>query len=166
MKYYIILLSLVLISALLCHITHELLHIVVGKLCGLKLVSVKWFRYHGGTKVTFENEQEITDDSNKYIPKAWICETLAGIVGNTLLAYLFIIIYRCNGSGYIKLFFWVMAMMYLICDPGYAVLSAFSNSGDLYLVNKVLGERAYLTKILSVILLMINISIFIIMIHK
>lgn len=57
-------------------------------------------------------------------------------------------------------------MMYLICDPGYAVLSAFSNSGDLYLVNKALGERAYLTKILSVILLMINISIFIIMIHK
>ena len=166
MKYYIILLSLVLISALLCHITHELLHVLIGKICGLKLVSIEWFKYHGGTKVTFENEQEITDDSNSNIPKAWTWETLAGIAGNTLLAYFFIIVYSFMVSGYIKLFFWVMALMYLICDSGYAVLSAFSNSGDLYLVNKALGKRAYLTKILSVILLMINISIFIIMIHK
>ena len=40
----------IIISGLLQHIIHELLHIIVGKLLGLELLSVKWFSYHGERK--------------------------------------------------------------------------------------------------------------------
>ena len=161
MKYYVLLLIFTAAAGLSCHIIHELLHIIVGKICGLRLVSVEWFRAHGGTKVTFENEQEVTGESDSNVSKAWLYMNLAGITGTTLLAYIFVIVFRILPPGYPKLFFMVISRLFLIVDPAYAVLCAFGSVGDLYLVNRALGKKAYLTRVISVSVMIINIALFI-----
>ena len=108
MKIVFITILFVIVSALLQHITHEIFHIVVGKLVGLSLVSVKWFTFHGGTKVTFKGEEEIISCNNGSIPKEWIIENLAGIIGTTVMSYIFVIIYLILPTGYVKLLFWVL----------------------------------------------------------
>ncbi len=130
MKYFMIFLYFV-ISAVLQHLTHESLHILVGKLCGLKLVSVQWLTYHGGTKVTFAGEEMLDMEGKK--PLSWILMTLAGICGTTLAAYCFVTVFFLLPMGYLKLFFWVLSIIFLLTDSGYALLCALSGSGDLYI---------------------------------
>lgn len=159
MKNILIIILFLAMSALLHHITHEIFHIIVGKLVGLSLVSVKWFSFHGGTKVTFKGEDEITN--SKYnIPKEWVIMSLAGMIGTTVISYLFVAIYLILPIGYIKLLFWVLSAAFLINDPGYAVICSFGNSGDLYLVNKYFNNRITI-KFISIIILMVNLIIFI-----
>ena len=148
------------ISGLLQHIIHEMLHILVGKLLGLYVVSVNWLSYHGGTKITFKGEEKVINISDENIPKKWIIMNLAGIIGTTLLAYIFVLIYSLLPKGYIKLFFWVLSAMFLVADSGYSVLCSFSKSGDLYLVSKYFKNSIYI-KIISILLLTLNIIIFI-----
>ena len=123
-------------AGFLQHVTHELCHIIAGKLVGLELVRVEWFSHHGGTKVVFGDEETVIRNSDVHVPKEWIIINLAGIAGTTLLAYLFAGIYLLLPLGYPKLLFWVLSGMFLIADAGYAVLCAFAESGDLYLVHK------------------------------
>ena len=150
----------IIISGLLQHIIHELLHIIVGKLLGLELLSVKWFSYHGGTKVTFKDEDIILSNRDDKIPKQWIIMNLAGIVGTTVLAYIFVLVYWVLTMGYLKLLFWVLSAMFLITDSGYSVISSFGNNGDLYLVNRFFNNSIYI-KFISITTLVANLIIFI-----
>ena len=49
----ILIILFLMVSCLLQHISHELLHIFVGKKMGLSINKIQWFTYHGGTKVFF-----------------------------------------------------------------------------------------------------------------
>lgn len=160
MKTAFIILIFLVVSGALQHITHEAFHIAVGKLSGLTLTGFKPFSHHGGSKVTFKGEEEVINNSDVSIPKEWIVMNLAGIVGTTLLAYVFVPIYILLPAGYTKLFFWVLSAMFLVTDPGYAALCSFSKSGDLYLVSKYFKNSIFI-KIISVSILFLNIMIFI-----
>ena len=159
-KVAIIIILFIIISGLLQHIIHELLHIIVGKLLGLELLSVKWFTYHGGTKVTFKDEDIILSNRDDKIPKQWIIMNLAGIVGTTVLAYIFVLVYWVLPMGYLKLLFWVLSAMFLITDSLYSVISSFGNGGDLYLVNRFFNNSIYI-KLISITTLIVNLMIFI-----
>lgn len=160
MKSFLIIILFFVVSVLLQHITHELFHIIVGKIVGLSLVSVKWFTYHGGTKVTFKGEEEIINSSDNNIPKEWVIENLAGIIGTTIMSYIFVVIYLILPIGYIKLLFWLLSAAFLVNDPGYAVLCSFGNSGDLYLVNKYFNNNI-LIKLISITVLIVNVIVFV-----
>jgi hypothetical protein len=160
MKTYIIIAVFLVISGLMQHFTHELMHIIAGRLCGLSLVSVKWFGSHGGTKVTFEGEEEVLKRCGEGVPWEWVVMNIAGIAGTTALAYLFTAVYLLLPAGYAKLFFWVLSAMFLVTDAGYSVICAFGDCGDLYLVNRYL-KKEKLMKLASVLLLALNIAVFI-----
>ncbi len=160
MKTYALILLFIIIAGFLYHVTHEFFHIVIGKKAGLKLTGVQWFTYHGGTKVSFEGEEKITDDDNEKISKEWIYMSLAGITGTTLTGYVLAVVFLLLPIGYVRLFFWVMSAIFLVCDSGYAVFCSFSGGGDLYLVRKILGKKSSILKIISVLLFIFNIFIF------
>ena len=166
MKIYALIIIFLVVSSLIYHISHELFHIIVGQKAVLKLVSVQWFGYHRGTKVTFENEEKICDENNRDIPKAWIYMSLAGIIGTTLTAYILVLVYMLLPSGYIRLFLWIMSAIFLVSNPGYSVLCSFFGNGDLYLVKRAMGRKKYILNIASVLLFIVNICIFIIISRK
>ena len=142
------------VSCLLQHISHELLHVFVGKKMGLSLNRIQWFTYHGGTKIFFDGEEQILK-LDKDIPKEWIYTNLAGIIGTTILAYLFCAGYFLLDIGYLKLFMWELGMVFLLTDSSYALVCSFGNCGDLYLVNKNLKRKSTL-QCLSVLLFVVN----------
>ena len=123
------------ISAVIQHVSHEMLHVIVGKLNGLKLVKIQWFTYHGGTKVFFENEPDFTMETF-YISKEWLYMSAAGIVGTNVLAYLFLMLFYILPIGYLKLFVWVLTIFFLLTDSAYAVVGSMANCGDTYLIRK------------------------------
>ena len=142
------------VSCLLQHISHELLHVFVGKKMGLKLHKIQWFTYHGGTKIFFDGEEQVLK-LEKNIPKEWIYTNLAGIIGTTILAYLFCAVYFLLDIGYFKLFMWELGTVFLLTDSSYALICALSNCGDLFLVNKNLKRKSTL-RCLTVFLFVFN----------
>ena len=166
MKYYAVIFISVIVYGLLDHIIHELSHVFIGKMCGLKLKSIEWFRYRGGTKVTFDGEEKIIDENNHEVPKSWLYMNLAGMTATTLTGYILTVVFFMMPPSYIKLSIMTAAAMFLICDSGYAVFGAFNNCGDLYTINKYLGKRAYLSKIISVTVLIFDLTLFIFITRK
>lgn len=142
------------ISCLLQHVSHELLHIFVGKKMGFSINKIQWFTYHGGTKVFFDGEEQIVE-LEEDIPKEWIYMNLAGIIGTTIFAYLFCIVYFLLDIGYLKLFMWELATIFLLTDSSYALVCSFGNCGDLFLVNKNLKRKSTF-RCLSVLLFVSN----------
>ncbi len=59
------------VSCVLQHVSHELLHVFSGKKLGLPINKIKWFTYHGGTKEYFEGDEQIVELDGD-IPKEWI----------------------------------------------------------------------------------------------
>ncbi len=123
------------ISASIQHVTHEILHLIVGKCFGLKFLRIQWLTYHGGTKVFFDNEPDLSAKTEN-ISKKWVYMSAAGIIGTNILAYVFVLIYYLLPIGYCKLFIWVLSIFFLITDSGYAVLGSAGNFGDTYLIRK------------------------------
>lgn len=154
MMFKIMVIIFLIVSCLLQHISHELLHVFVGKKMGLSLNKIQWFTYHGGTKVFFDGEEQIVE-LDKEIPKEWIYMNLAGIIGTTILAYLFCVVYFLLDIGYLKLFIWELAMIFLLTDSAYALVCSFGNCGDFYLVNKKFN-RKNLLRCLSVLIFIFN----------
>lgn len=154
MQKAIIIIIFLLVSCVLQHVSHELLHVFVGKKLGLSIIKIQWFTCHGGTKVFFEGEEQVIE-SDEDIPKEWIYMNLAGIIGTTIFAYLFCVIYFLLNIGYLKLFMWVLATIFLLTDSSYALVCAFGNCGDFYLVNKKLKNKNIL-RCLSVLLFIFN----------
>ena len=150
----ILIILFLIVSCLLQHISHELLHIFVGKKIGLSINKIQWFTYHGGTKVFFDGEEQIAE-LDKDIPSEWIYMNLAGITGTTILAYLFCAVYFLLDIGYLKLFIWELAMIFLLTDSSYALVCSFGNCGDFYLVNKKFN-RKNLLRCLSVLIFIFN----------
>lgn len=146
------------ISGAIQHIVHELFHLIIGKLNGLKFIRIQWLTYHGGTKVFFEDEPDLSKES-KNIPKKWVYMSAAGIVGTTALAYIFSVIYYFIPLGYCKLFMWVLSIFFLVTDSGYALLGSAGNFGDTYLIGKYFKlSRAQMT-LLSLPLFIANICV-------
>ncbi len=143
------------ISVLLQHVTHELMHVFVGKKQGFVITKIQWFTYHGGTKVFVEGEEEVVN-GDVPITKAWVYMNAAGIFGTTLLAYVFWGIYLLFPMGYLKLFLWELAMVFLLTDCGYFLLCAFGDCGDMYLVNKYLGAKSKWIKVCAVAVFVMN----------
>lgn len=151
----IIILIFVIISASLQHIIHELSHAVVGKICGLKLIKIQWLTFHGGTKVFFENEPDFSDDT-AHISKQWAYMSAAGIFATNTLAYLFAIIYFILPVGYFKLFMWVLSIMFLVTDSGYALLGSAGNFGDTYCVRRFYNLSRAKMALISLLLFIFN----------
>lgn len=154
MKKIIVVIVFLIISCILQHISHELFHVIAGKKLGLSLVKIQWFTYHGGTKVYFKGEDEVVQRDNN-IPKEWVYMNLAGILGTTILAYFFGVIYFILDMGYMKLFMWVLATIFLLTDSSYALVCSFGDCGDFYLVNKYLRRKNTL-KMLSLLIFIAN----------
>ena len=154
MQKAIVIIIFLLVSCMLQHVSHELLHVFVGKKMGLSINKIQWFTYHGGTKVFVEGEEQVIE-SDGDIPKEWIYMNLAGIIGTTIFAYLFCIIYFLLNIGYLKLFMWELATIFLLTDSSYALVCSFGNCGDFYLVNKKLKNKNIL-RCLSVLLFIFN----------
>ena len=150
----IIIVFFLIIGCLLQHVSHELLHVFVAKKTGLTVKRIQWFTYHGGTKVFIDGEEQILG-SDGDVPKEWVYTNLAGIIGTTILAYIFCAIYFLLDVGYLKLFIWELAMIFLLTDSSYALICSFGNCGDFYLVNKKFN-RINLLKCLSVLIFIIN----------
>lgn len=142
------------VSCVLQHVSHELFHVFIGKKMGLLINKIHWVTYHGGTKIYFEGEEQIVK-SDRDIPKEWIYTNLAGIIGTTIFAYLFCIIYFLIDIGYFKLFMWELTSVFLLTDSSYALVCSFGNCGDFYLVNKNL-KRKMIIRYLSVLLFVLN----------
>lgn len=150
----ILIIVFLIISCLLQHFSHELLHVFVAKRMGLLVNKIQWFTYHGGTKVYIDGEEQVLE-LDRDIPKGWIYTNLAGIVGTTILAYLFCVVYFFLDIGYLKLFMWELAMIFLLTDSSYALVCSFGNCGDFYLVNKKFKSKNVL-RCLSVLLFSFN----------
>ena len=114
----VVIIIFLMISCVLQHVSHELLHVFIGKKMGLSINKIQWFTYHGGTKVYFEGEEQVVE-LNRDIPKEWIYMNLAGIIGTTIFAYLFCAIYFLLDIGYLKLFMWELATIFLLTDSSY-----------------------------------------------
>lgn len=144
MQKIVLVLVFLVMACLWQHVSHELLHLIVGKKMGLLPIKVQWFTYHGGTKVFFEGEEEILNgslDKDKDVPREWIWMNLAGILGTNVMAWALCLLYQFLPLGYLKLFVWEAAMVFLLTDCGYALLCAFFDCGDLYLINRLLERK-------------------------
>ena len=111
MQKFLIIVIFMIVSTLLQHISHEMLHVIVGKYNGLKLIKIQWFTYHGGTKVFFEDEPNFTEKEVN-ISKEWMYMSAAGIVGTSILAYMLFILFNLLPLGYLKLFMWVLTIFF------------------------------------------------------
>ena len=155
MQRILIIIIFMFICALIQHVSHEMLHVIVGKLNGLKLIKIQWFTYHGGTKVFFENEPDFTTETFN-ISKEWVYMSAAGIVGTNVLAYIYLLLFYILPFGYLKLFIWVLTIIFLLTDSGYAVVGSMGNFGDTYLIRKYFKfSRAKMT-IISMIPFLVN----------
>lgn len=143
------------ISALLQHVTHELMHVFVAKKQGLVVTKIQWFTYYGGTKVFIEGEDAVVNGEAP-VTKAWVYMNAAGIFGTTLLAYVFCGIYLVAADGIFKLFLWELAMVFLLTDCGYFLLCAFGDCGDMYLINRYLGTKSKWIKVCAVAVFVMN----------
>ncbi len=108
MQKIVLMLVFLVMACLWQHVSHELLHLIVGKKMGLLPIKVQWFTYHGGTNV---------------------------------MAWALCLLYQFLPLGYLKLFVWEAAMVFLLTDCGYALLCAFFDCGDLYLINRLLERK-------------------------
>lgn len=158
MQKFLIIVIFMIVSALLQHISHEMLHVIVGKYNGLKLIKIQWFTYHGGTKVFFEDEPNFTEKEVN-ISKEWMYMSAAGIVGTSILAYMLFILFNLLPLGYLKLFMWVLTIFFLLTDSGYAVVGSLGNFGDTYLVRKYFGISRMKMTMISAILFLSNCSL-------
>ncbi len=143
------------ISVLIQHVIHELSHVFIGRTQGLKVEKIQWFTYHGGTKVFFSGEEKILNHESP-ITKQWIYMNIAGVVSTTLLAYVFMGLYYIVPVNYLKLFLWILSIFFLLTDSSYAMLCAFGNCGDLYMVNEYLGKKRYIAKLLVLLVFAVN----------
>lgn len=150
----ILIILFLIVSCLLQHVSYEFLHVFGAKKMGLTIKKIQWFTCHGGTKVFIDGEEQILA-SDRDIPKEWIYMNLAGIIGTTILAYMFCVLYFLLGIGYLKLFIWELAMIFLLTDSSYALVCSFGNCGDFYLVNKKFN-RKNLLRCLSVLIFIFN----------
>mgnify|MGYP006383503253 CR=1 FL=1 len=156
-KRILIIILFMIISGALQHVTHELLHLIIGKLNGLKFLKIQWLTYHGGTKVFFENEPDF--GKSEEFSKSWVYMSSAGIIGTTVLAYFFVVIYCFIPLGYFKLFMWVLSIFFLVTDSGYALLGSIGNFGDTYLIKKYYKLGRTQMTLLSLPLFILNICI-------
>lgn len=152
---YIYIFGFLIVSVLVQHIIHELMHVFVARMQGLKVEKIQWFTYHGGTKIYVKNEEKIIN-SEMLITKQWILMNIAGISTTTVLGYIFVVVFYLLPMNLFKLFVWELAIVFLLTDSSYLLLCAFNSVGDLYLVNRYLANKKYITKIIAVFIFGIN----------
>ncbi len=159
--FYFILLFFVLIAGLLAHIFHELMHRVVGQLVGLKYIKTEWFKYHGGTKVLFEDEPDFSQE-NVRVSWQYCAMSAAGILSTTFMGYILSGVFFCLPANYLKLFVWIACASLLINDAGYALIGSIGDGGDTYAVRIHFGWSRMKMSVISAILLTVNLGYFLI----
>lgn len=155
MKKILIIILFLIISVLIQHVTHELLHVLVGRLMGFSLKRIQWFTYYGGTRVFFENEPEISDEATD-VPKEWFLTSAAGIVGTTLLGYISVFIFAVIPTNLFRLFMWVLSIMLLLTDSSYALAGSAGNFGDMCCIGKYLKWSRKKKIAVSLVLFIVN----------
>lgn len=143
------------IAVLLQHIVHECAHVCAAKLLGEKVKKIQWFTYHGGTRVYLENEP----DYNKPVDKKWAAIAASGYVTTNVIGYCLIIVFYLAQNIFLKRCCCIAAMMFLIIDSLYFVLGSIGNFGDIVGIRKTLHIPKWVSVLLSVLVMAINIFI-------
>lgn len=83
---YVYIFGFLLISIMLQHIIHELMHVIVAKSQGLIVEKIQWLTYHCGTKVFIKDEDKVV---NGEMPITKQCAVFLFII-NCGLTYLLV----------------------------------------------------------------------------
>jgi hypothetical protein len=137
------------------HPIHEYAHAVTAKLLGEKVVQIQWLTYFGGTRVFYENEPNY----ESAVAKKWAVIAGAGYITTNSLAYIFVCIYYCLSSGWIKAFVCILSIIFLLCDSLYFALGSVFNFGDVVGVRNALKLSHKRSVFLCFTILVINIAI-------
>jgi hypothetical protein len=142
---YIIVIGFSFIALCFQHIIHEYSHVLAAVILKEKVSHIQWLTYHGGTRVFYENEPDL---SSRNIPKKWAVISGAGFITTTLLSYLFLLLYFIIENVWIKTGLCFFTIMFLIVDSLYFMLGSIFNFGDIIGVRKTLN----ISKLVSVVI--------------
>jgi hypothetical protein len=124
---------------------HEYAHVIAAALFKVKVTHIQWLTYHGGTRVFYENEPDL---SSPCIPKKWAFISGAGFAATALSSYLFLLLYFLISNAWIKTGLCFFSIMFLIIDSLYFLLGSIFNFGDITGVRKTLGIPKWLSVVL------------------
>lgn len=143
------------LAVCLQHIVHECAHVCVAKLLGEKVKKIQWLTYYGGTRVYLENEP----DFDKPVDKKWAAVAAAGYVTTNVIGYCLIFVYYLAKNIFLKRCCCIAAIMFLIIDSLYFVWGSIGNFGDIIGIRKTLHMPKWVSVLLSVLVMAINIFI-------
>ena len=137
-------------TLLLQHIIHELSHVVVAKLCGVKIKKIHWFTYSKffGTRVFYESEPNFKEED---IEAKWGLIAISGFIVTIIIGYLAFTLYG-YGSGIfnsgVLLLLFMIATIFMLMDTFYFMLGSFLEFGDSFGFGKAF-KLSKLTLIIS-----------------
>lgn len=140
------------IVILLQHLVHELGHIGMAKLMGIKIVKIHWFTYSKflGTRVFYEFEPDFNDSK---IEKKWGFVSLAGAIVTTVIGYLTMVLYVIQVRSFIL---FMITVIFVLMDSFYFTVGSFLGFGDVCGVGKVFNIPRWVLISGSMCLFLIN----------
>ena len=130
---YVIVITFSLVALCFQHIIHEYSHVLTAAIFKEKVSRIQWFTYHGGTRVFYENEPDL---SSEHIHKKWAVISGAGFVSTAIFSYMFLLLYFLVESAWIKTGLCFFAIMFLVVDSLYFALGSIFDFGDIIGVRK------------------------------
>ncbi|MBP3918531.1 MAG: M50 family metallopeptidase [Clostridia bacterium] len=146
---------LIIFTGLLQHILHECGHMLAAILLGEKIAKVEWLKYHGGTRVFYENEPEYNQDT----AKKWVVIASGGYIATNTTGYFLVFLYNILPYDILKLVCYIAAMMFLITDSLYFTLGSIGNFGDIAGIRDMLHMPKSVSMLLSILFFAVNILI-------
>ena len=153
---YIIVIGFSFIALCFQHIIHEYSHVIAAAIFKEKVSRIQWLTYHGGTRVFYENEPDL---SSQNIQKKWAVISGAGFITTALLSYLFLLLYFLIENAWIKTGLCFFAIMFLMVDSLYFALGSIFNFGDIIGVRKTLGISKRISVVLCVTVFLLHCAI-------
>ena len=153
---YIIAIIFTFVALCFQHIIHEYSHVLTALICKEKVSHIQWLTYHGGTRVFYENEPDL---SSKCINKKWTIISGAGFVSTAVLGYLFSCLYLLVGNAWIKTGLCFFTIIFLVVDSLYFVLGSIFDFGDIIGVRKTINMAKWLSVLLCSALFLLHCTI-------
>ncbi len=133
--WYLVALGFSFVALCIQHLIHEFSHLIAARLCGEKVIRIQWLTYHGGTRVFYENEPDLSSEN---ISRKWALIAGAGFITTTILGYIYTAAYFVVPNHLIKAILCFFSIVFLAVDSMYFLIGSIGNFGDIVGVQKIM----------------------------
>ncbi|MDK2813446.1 MAG: hypothetical protein PWQ08_701 [Clostridiales bacterium] len=156
MMAHLISFGLALVAVCSQHVLHELSHAVVARLFGVRVTRIQWLTYHGGTRVFYEDEPDLTSDN---ISKKWAFIAGAGFLTTTTLGYFFTAAYFLVPNNTLKIGLCFFSIIFLFVDSLYFLIGSIGDFGDVVGIRKIMKLPKKLTILICTVIFLFHLAI-------